>query len=40
MKVVLDNLEQTIALDGFPKNDNLSSLYFYVITIVSLIYTF
>lgn len=28
MKEVLENLEQTIALDAFPKNDNLSSLYF------------
>ena len=28
MKEVLERLKQTIALDSFPKNDNLSSLYF------------
>lgn len=28
MKAVLERLQQTIATDSFPKNDNLSSLYF------------
>ncbi|WP_310556833.1 hypothetical protein [Flavobacterium sp.] len=28
MKIVLENLEKTIALEQFPKNDNLSSQYF------------
>jgi hypothetical protein len=28
LKKVLENLEKTISLDAFPKNDNLSSLYF------------
>ena len=28
MKAVLERLQQTISLDAFPKNDNLSSLYF------------